>query len=257
MSRFFLAYIILLLCCNNNEATKRSLEGVALQTSSVVADTDTCIDFNSLNNKIRDGLILKQEALKQIQIFLPKLKEYFYKHGGQNSEKSNWIFPVQGYSSKAIGGTNGSGFVSSGYNYFDGNKHGGHPAHDIFILDKNQDCIDDITKKPVNVLSMTSGIVIATETDWDTTSNLRGGKYIWIYDPHSNSFFYYGHNNNVFVQPCAIVNSGDTIATVGRTGLNAFKKRSPSHLHFMQLHLDSNFYPKPIDCYNALITSKH
>jgi len=253
MSKFLIVCFLLLLSCTNNKTNKKEVGGKAPNNSIITSAA--CDSFNSLNNKIRDGLISKQEALKKIQTLLPQIKTYFYKNGGHDSEKSNWIFPVQGYASKSIGGTNGSGYIALGYDYFDGNKHGGHPAHDIFVMDKNQDCIDDITKKPVNVLSMTGGIVIATEPVWDNTSNLRGGKYIWIYEPKTNSFFYYAHNSKIFVRPSDIVNSGDTIATVGRTGLNAFKKRSPTHLHFMQLKLDSINYPKPFNCYSILKTT--
>jgi murein DD-endopeptidase MepM/ murein hydrolase activator NlpD len=53
-----------------------------------------------------------------------------------------------------------------------------------------------------------------------------------------------------------IVKPRQVIATVGRTGLNAFKKRSPTHLHFMVLKLDTNFYPTPINSYNLLLKSK-
>jgi len=254
MSKFIFACILSLLSCSSNEPKKK--EVATLQQTTSLISSHTCVDFNSLNTKIRDGLISKQEALKQIQILLPQLKNYFYKNGGKEFVKTNWIFPVQGYSSKSIGGIDGNGYIASGYDYFDGNKHRGHPAHDIFTVDRNQDCIDDITKKSINVLSMTGGIVIATETVWDTTSNLRGGKYIWIYDPSSNSFFYYAHNSKILVKPCDIINPGDTIAIVGRTGLNAFKKRSPTHLHIMQLKLDSNYYPRPVDCYNDLTTIK-
>lgn len=252
MNKFFVICLFLLLCCTNNKTNKKEVGGKAPNNS--ICTSTACADFNALNNRIRDGLISKQEALKEIQTLLPQIKNYFYKNGGLDIEKSNWIFPVQGYTSKSIGGSNGSGYITLGYDYFDGNKHGGHPAHDIFIVDKNQDCIDDFTKKPVNVLSMTGGIVIATETEWDNTSNLRGGKYIWIYEPNSNSFFYYAHNSKIFVRPSDIVNSGDTIATVGRTGLNAFKKRSPTHLHITQLKLDNMDYPKPFDSYSDLIT---
>ncbi len=252
MSKFLIVCLLLLLSCTNNKSNKKEFGGKSPINSNVASAA--CVDFNSLNNKIRDGLISKQEALKIIQTLLPQIKIYFYKNGGHDIEKSNLIFPVQGYTSKSIGGTNGSGYITLGYDYFDGNKHGGHPAHDIFIVDKNQDCIDDITKKVVNVLSMTGGIVIATETVWDNTSNLRGGKYIWIYEPNSNSFFYYAHNSKIFVRPSDIVNSGDIIATVGRTGLNAFKKRSPTHLHITQLKLDNSYYPKPFDSYSDLST---
>jgi len=252
MNRFFVICFLFLLSCSNNEIKKREF-GKA-QVSFSYNSKDTCIDFNSLNTKIRDGIISKKEALSEIKIVLPKLRNYFYKNGGQDFQKSNWIFPVEGYSSNAIGGTNGSGFNLCRYDYFDGNKHSGHPAQDIFIKDKNQDCFDDSKNKIVNILSMTGGIVIATETNWDTTSNLRGGKYIWIYEPTSNSFFYYAHNSSVKVKPLDIVKPGDIIATVGRTGLNAFKKRSPTHLHLMQLKLDNDGYPKPINCYPVLIT---
>jgi murein DD-endopeptidase MepM/ murein hydrolase activator NlpD len=254
MNRFLIILTILMFSFTNNAPSKKETVGNAPYASFVFADT--CIDFNSLNNKIRDGNISKPEALKQIQNLLPQIKNYFYKHGGQDIEKTYWIFPVQGYNSKTIGGTEGSGYNAEGYDYFNGNKHGGHPAHDIFINDKNQDCIDDISKKPINVLSMTAGIVLATETLWDTTSNLRGGKYIWIYESNSKSFFYYAHNSKVLVKPLDIVNPGDTIATVGRTGLNAFKKRSPTHLHIMQLKLDSNYFPKPVNCYKYLLRIK-
>lgn len=255
MKIFFIVLLTLLSVFSIFKVNK-SNPGARILSSSVIS-TDTCIDFNSLNNKIRDRTILKEEAIRQIQLLLPELKLYFYKNGGKNILRESFVFPVQGYNSKAIGGKNGSGYIASGFNYFDGNNHAGHPAHDIFIADKNQDCIDDKTKQPVNILSMSAGIVIATEPNWDTTSNLRGGKYIWIYDPSSNSLFYYAHSSNIFVKPCDIVKPGDIIATVGRTGLNAFRKKSPTHLHVMQLKLDSNNFPQPYNCYKELINLKN
>jgi len=250
MSKYFIACFVYLLSCSKDD-TKGEINN-AVQKSCQSKIYDTCIDFNSLNNSIRDGDIEKPEALKEIQTMLPKLKKYFYKNGGEDFLTSSWIFPVEGYSLTSIGGSEGSGYNPLDYDYFDGNKHGGHPAHDIFIKDNDQDCIDDSKKNFVNVLSMTGGVVIAMETNWDTTSNLRGGKYIWIYDPTSNSLIYYAHNNSVAVQMCDIVKPGDTIATVGRTGLNAFKSRSPTHLRIMQLQLDNIQYPKPLDCYKDL-----
>jgi murein DD-endopeptidase MepM/ murein hydrolase activator NlpD len=94
--------------------------------------------------------------------------------------------------------------------------------------------------------------VVALEKHWNNASSLRGGKYMYIYYPNDNALFYYAHNNDVFVNIGQIINKGDTIATVGRTGLNAFKKRSPTHLHFMKLELDNTFYPKPVDTYRDL-----
>jgi murein DD-endopeptidase MepM/ murein hydrolase activator NlpD len=255
MSKFFFIFFLINWSCFNEEQNKNKEK--IIQNSISYIESDNCFDFNKLNTKIRDGLISKQDALKQIQTLLGKLKKFYFKNRGSLQEKTHYTFPVQGYSTKSIGGNKGSGYIAMGYDYFAGNNHKGHPAHDIFIIDRNQDCIDDNTNNAVNVISMTGGIVIATENEWDTTSNLRGGKYIWIYEPASNSLFYYAHNNKIFVNPCEFVNPGDTIAQVGRTGFNAFKKRSPTHLHIMQLKLDSTYYPRPFDCYKNLINAKH
>ena len=165
------------------------------------------------------------------------------------------IFPIAGYGPKSIGGRNGNGYIASGYDYFDGNKHGGHPAHDIFVLDKNQDDLEDTTNKPIKVLSASGGIVVACAPNWDVKSDLRGGKYIFIYDPPSNGLFYYAHNREIFVTPGKIVKPGDEIAAVGRSGKSAYEKRSPTHLHFMYFVIKDG-YPKPENPYQALLKAR-
>jgi murein DD-endopeptidase MepM/ murein hydrolase activator NlpD len=216
-----------------------------------------CKKFEKLNHQIRDGKIEFSSALKEIQNLIPKIKTEYYRLGGKDWGKKFWVFPLQHHSYKAIGGRNGNGYISNGYNFFAGNKHGGHPAHDIFIQDSNQDCKDEKTGKYVNILSFSGGVVVATEKIWDVNSKLRGGKYIWIFDPSSNSLFYYAHCSNVLVTSGQIVIPGQIIATVGRSGLNAYKKRSPTHLHFSQLRFDSYYYPKPVDTYNELLIVKN
>ncbi|MFN0202250.1 MAG: hypothetical protein ACKVTZ_12055, partial [Bacteroidia bacterium] len=139
-------------------------------------------EFNDLNTQIRDGLIAKAAAKKEIARLIPLLKKEYQAAGGKNYGKTSWVFPLQGYTKSAIGGKNGSGYVATGYDYFQGNKHGGHPAHDIFIRDTDQDALDDKTNSAVNVLSVSGGIVVALEKTWDTDSPLRGGCYIWVYD---------------------------------------------------------------------------
>ena len=226
----------------------------AQQGDAVVADS--CVDFNTVIAGIRDGSLKKEEAMAQMLLLLPQVKDYYYKYGGKDEPKSKWVFPLKGYNANAIGGTNGSGYVAAGYKFLDGNKHKGHPAHDIFIQDVNQDCKDDRTQKPVQVLSVSDGIVLATETKWDTASEQRGGNYIWIYDPSGPYFFYYAHNDTLLVKPCDIVKPGDAIATVGRSGFNAYKKRSPTHLHFMLLQLDDKMMPYPVNTYTDLVKMK-
>ena len=45
------------------------------------------------------------------------------------------------------------GYRSDGFDLFDMDVKGSHPAHDLFVYDKNQDNLDDRTWKPVEVLA--------------------------------------------------------------------------------------------------------
>ncbi len=218
-------------------------------------DKNPCEEFNELNTEVRDGLISRDDARKKIRGLIPAVREYFYKTGGTEITDKDWVFPVQGYTASSIGGVNGSGYRPEGYDYFDGNKHGGHPAHDIFIIDRNQDNLDDYSDEPVGILSVSNGVVVAAQSDWDASSDLRGGKYIYVYDPVYDGLFYYAHNSEIFVRPGDIVKAGDLVAFCGRTGLNAYKKRSPTHLHLMFLQIEDG-YPVPKDIYQELLNSR-
>lgn len=164
-----------------------------------------CEESNSLIAKIRDKVIDPEEAVTELKALVPQLREYYYRSGGKDFSKSEWVFPLQGYYFQSIGGMNGEGYIPSRYNFFDGNRHSGHPAHDIFIFDLNRDCLDDRTKQPVRVLSLTGGVVIAAENQWESTSTTRGGKYVWVYDPANKSYVCYAHNNEVLVKPGDVV----------------------------------------------------
>jgi hypothetical protein len=261
MSNIFLHFLFIsFLSYNLAEKSNKVFEinnesGIGLNDQNTLVLV--CKKYEKLNNQIRDGKIEFSSALKEIQNIIPIIKTEYFRLGGKDWGKKFWVFPLQHYSYKAIGGRNGNGYIPNGYNFFAGNKHGGHPAHDIFIQDNNQDCKDEKTDKYVNILSVSGGVVVATERIWDVNSKLRGGKYIWIFDPSSSSLFYYAHCSNVLVTSGQIVLPGQIIATVGRSGLNAYKKRSPTHLHFSQLRFDSNYYPKPVDTYNELLTVKN
>lgn len=209
-----------------------------------------CSDFDRLNTAIRDGLIGRAAAREEIRRLLPLVKEYYGASGALPSPLSGWRFPLEGYDMTSAGNS-GRDYVASGYDYFAGNRHGGHPSFDLFIRDRNQDTLDDRSGKPVHVLSLTGGVVVAVATGWERGSKLRGGKYIWVYDPGEELLVYYAHNRDILVTVGDILKPGDRIATVGRTGLNAWKKRSPTHLHLTILKV-SDGYPKPENIYREL-----
>jgi len=212
---------------------------------------DPASEWHLLYIKIRDRIITKEEALNKLKELEALLKDFYLKNWDRKLD-DRLCFPLKGYSFHFIGGKGGSGYQAQGYDFFDGNDHRGHPGHDIFIRDKNQDGLDDMTGKPVEVISASSGIVVSVNLNWKPSSPLRGGNYIWIYEPIKSRYYYYAHLDQIFVKVGQIVSTGDRLGTLGRTGVKAYLQQSPTHLHFV-VHESINGYPKPINPYIELI----
>ena len=210
-----------------------------------------CASYDELNSRIRDGRIGRSAARVEFVQRLSGVRKEYYRRGGRDYTATERVFPLAGHDQRAIGGGRSHGFVSGGYDFVSGNRHGGHPALDIFIQDRNQDSRDDRTGQPVRVLSLTGGVVVALEREWEASSSLRGGKYIWIYDPSNDLLVYYAHNEELQVRLGEIVEPGQPLATVGRSGLNAAKRRSPTHLHLSVLRLVGS-QPQPLNVYSHL-----
>jgi peptidoglycan LD-endopeptidase LytH len=209
-------------------------------------------NFHFLYQNIRDGEIAENVARDSVAKILPLLKQYYIDNAGVEEDETKWTFPVEGYGMNMIGGKRGSDYIPNNYNFYNSHFITCHAAHDIFIVDKNQDKIDDLTNLPVNILSFTSGIVVGVEYFWESSSPKKGGNYIYIYEPFSQKIYYYAHNDLVFAQLGDIVKAGDVIATMGRTGFNAYKERSPTHLHFAILVFDNNAFGTPLKPYDFL-----
>ena len=219
--------------------------------SMLSSQVDPAAEWHLLYLKIRDSMIAKEEAqgrLKELEVMLKQ----FYLTRTDTREDDRLFFPLSGYGPNAIGGERGSGYITQGYDFFDGNDHKGHPGHDLFIRDKNQDGVDDGTGKPVEVVSASQGIVVSVHLNWEPSSPIRGGNYIWVHHPMKSQYFYYAHLDRIFVRVGQIVSKGEPLGTVGRTGVNAYPKRSPTHLHFV-VHQSVGGYPKPINPYTELV----
>ena len=167
-----------------------------------------------------------------------------------------FAFPVRGYTTSAIGGTHGEGFRGRGFDLFDYNVRGSHPAQDIFITDRNQDDIDDKTGKPVDVLAMSTGLVLAIETAWKPGSEYRGGNWIWVYDPNLNGLVLLRPQQPGNVIPGQWVHLDKNYPKWADTGFNAYKARSPTHLHLMYLQIQPNGLPEPLNTYQWLLAAK-
>ena len=219
--------------------------------SPLFPQTDPASEWNLLYPMIRDRLILKEEARRQLKALEGRLKDQYSKNLIID-EGDGLCFPLKGYTFHSIGGRGGSGYRIEGYDFFDGSEHQGHPGHDIFMRDRDQDCLDDATGKPVGVLAAAAGVVVSVNLGWEPSSQIRGGNYVWICDPVKARYYYYAHLDQVFVKVGQIVPRGERLGTVGRTGLNAYPKRSPTHLHFTT-HQSVEGYPKPTNPYNELV----
>lgn len=211
--------------------------------------------WKSTITQMRNGTITKEQTIDSVNDFCKKMRKYIKDNDIKTYTDYEWIFPVKGYTSSAIGGINGSGFDPYGFSFYDMNS-GGHPAQDIFIHDKDQDCNDDVTGKPVDILSMSSGMVVEARDNWTTDMmDLKGGNIVYVYDNYSNGFFYYAHLKDVLVKVGDIVKPGTVLGTIGRTGKNAYPKRSPTHLHLMYVRSnDGDLIPENI--YNMLLEAK-
>ena len=114
----------------------------------ILSQNDPAQEWHVLYSRIRDRLISKEEALAKLKELEPLLKDRYLK--SQNVKLNDrLVFPLKGYGASAIGGKGGSGYQVKGYNFFDGNQHKGHPGHDIFVRDKDQDGLDDVTRRPI------------------------------------------------------------------------------------------------------------
>ena len=209
-----------------------------------------CEDWNELDRLVRDNRIARQEARTIVAALHSRLLESYV---GQAWGRET-AYPLRAYGAKSIGGRNGNGYKPAGYNFYDGNRHGGHPAQDLFVNDRNQDSLDDRTGKPVEVLAFTGGVVVAVHVGWEYPNGIRGGNYVWIFNPAEETYQYYAHLAGITVKPGDIVTAGTTIGTLGRSGKNAFRKRSPTHLHFMILTYD-NGRMTPGNPYRRLISA--
>lgn len=162
------------------------------------------------------------------------------------------FFPLRGYGVNDVGGKAGEGYRPLGYDFLEGNEHRGHPAQDIFVRDRDRDGLDDDTGAPVDVLAVTDGVVLSVFSEWAGEGEgglIRGGNYLWVYHPAQGVFSYYAHLREIFVHLGERVQGGQKIATLGRSGREACRARSPTHLHFMLLRCEGM---QPMDPYRVL-----
>jgi len=211
------------------------------------ADADIIDGWQRFERRVREEQVSDEDGLKEIRHWGGALKRAY------PSERFDGriFFPLRGYGPKHVGGKRGEGYRPSRYRFVGPHRRIGHPAQDIFVYDGNQDSLEDRTGNPVEVLALAEGIVVSTFSEWTQASQEpgngnRGGNYIWIYHPALRMFAYYAHLQDLKAALGERLAGGQVIATLGRTGTNAFAERSPTHLHLMLLQANDM---TPVDSY--------
>lgn len=205
-------------------------------------------DFKQLLTDIREQTISPQDAEEEFKRIMADLLKK-YKPKMYDSLAVDLVFPLKGRNYRDVGGK-GRGFYGRHFDLFDHSVAKSHPAHDIFIYDLDRDCKDDNTGEYVDVLAVNDGVIIATETEWSETNGYKGGNYVWLYDLTTGGLWYYAHQRKVYVVKDQLVKQGDKLGEVGRSGFNAGKGRSDTHLHLMFLKVNEVTHePTPVNHY--------
>jgi hypothetical protein len=190
---------------------------------------------------IRDRKIPREAAIDSVRNFTRFALEEIRHLELETTKREDWAFPMKNFTVIKYR-ENGNDYRDEKFDYFQGGESKGHPAHDIFILDDDNNSIEDSTGEKVYAVAMVTGIILSTYGDWKIGDFLRSGNYVKLFDPESVAIFYYSHLDTVFVTPGSIVKKGDPIGYVGRTGRKAIKGRTHIHIAYYRI-MDG--YPRP------------
>lgn len=101
----------------------------------------------------------------------------------------------------------------------------------------HKNAIDLFAPEGSPVYAAAAGLVVLAEGNWEpdqpfSTSSMRGGNAVIVFDRAENRFYRYCHLEKVLVQTGAAVEAGRQIGVVGHTGFNASRPGHGGHLHF-------------------------
>jgi murein DD-endopeptidase MepM/ murein hydrolase activator NlpD len=188
--------------------------------------------WQSTARGIRDATLGREQACQRFALSFSFIQSHY--QGPPPSGR--WRFPLDGYGSKDF---SPSSFKPRGFDYYLGSRGGAiHPAVDIFVKDRLERGLDDHNDKPISVHAAFGGLVVAAEQDWSEGDDTRGGVCAYVLEPATGRLAYYAHLDSLVVDSGDLVKRGQVLGLLGRTGRNAVKKRSGTHLHFMWMVFD-------------------
>jgi murein DD-endopeptidase MepM/ murein hydrolase activator NlpD len=151
-----------------------------------------------------------------------------------------WMFPLAGHDARCFG----ESYEPEHYRFLDGPKAQGYPYLRLYLRDRDRDGKDDRTQQPAPVVSATSGVVVASEKFWKEEDPCPWGDYVMVFDQQLKLFFLYGDLGRLRVGPGQLVEKGEVLGWLGRSGKDIAAKHLGTQLRF-QVHSfdDGLFYP--------------
>lgn len=252
MKKAFLLTILLLLFSHSDHMNYAD-------RGSVIEDTGIPVEFvpaaeqepsleeildtwNSIDTGIEGGRFSWRGRWRRLTSVISLLREKLLTTYGQDVFLgADVYFPVEGGHLYDVGGVNGSGYRPR------------HSGHDIFVRDRDYDSRNDETGEAYLALAMRSAVVVSAYEDWQPGSALAAGNHVWMYNPARDIVLYYAHLDSVIVKEGDFVQEGTPIGMIGRTGVNAYERTSPTHVHVMAMRYNGNrlapynFYPELVE----------
>jgi murein DD-endopeptidase MepM/ murein hydrolase activator NlpD len=172
------------------------------------AAADAVENWNDFEHQLRRGTITSAEAELNAVKLVENLSKQFGNFTGESAAR---VFPIAGYTSSNI--SNYDKLLKqlilkqSDTGFFDGEKF----ATGEYLKFKVTD-IKAAEKGYADIVAVADSIVLFVKKG--AFSNAGSGNYVWLYNPHQNTFYYYGYLKDVFVKSGQHVKAGEKIATV-------------------------------------------
>jgi hypothetical protein len=197
-----------------------------------------CYLWQSAERCVRDGSLPRRTARKAFRQAAAVILE----SRAWPQPVTPWAFPLPGYGARDF---DARSYKPQHFDYYKGTRGGApHPAVDIFVHDRGQRMVDDRTGRPIHAVSAFEGLVLSAQPAWKPGDPWRGGVYCYVMEPASGRIAYYAHLKEVYVKPGQWLRAGEAVGEVGRSGTNALKRRSETHLHFMWMQFkQGDFWP--------------
>ena len=151
-----------------------------------------------------------------------------------------WMFPLPGHDASAYG----ESYNVDNYRYLDGPKAQGYPGLRIYLRDQDRDGLDDRNKKPAPVVSASDGVVLSSWKFWKEGDRDAMGNYVLVLNQQDKMLFYYAHLGRLRVSVGQLVDKGELLGWLGRTGQTVVDHHLGTHLRFEVHTFDGGlFYP--------------